>query len=111
MSRPVYSAQFILASDVSALPSFEVPDGYTAVIRDFTLYSSLGAAGAYLIIQNTVSAPQIVVAVIKLTGVEESGLFQGRIVVPEHGIISLETDTLGSGAEIYVGGYLLLNAS
>ena len=51
MSRSVYSVRFIAAAALAGYVSCEVPDGYTAVIRDLDVmfFESSGPAGLQLL--------------------------------------------------------------
>lgn len=107
----VYSQQFIVRWGGDPLPAYEVPAGFTAVIRDFSFYS--GAAGDImrLYIQNSAAAPQVVAAMLEGTGAPEYQQWQGRVVVPAGGFISLAESVVGDEADVYVGGYLLRNVT
>lgn len=86
-----------------------MPAGFTAVIRDYTLYSSAGGAVSTCRIQNDDEAPVITFASLSAVGPGASDQWTGRIVVPEAGIISIFLSTVLTSAAVYVGGYLLRN--
>lgn len=106
---PVFSSQLILGSDSTGYPSFDVPAGFTAVVRDFSQWDIAGGATTELVIQNSGAAPGIVSARLENAGVAAYSQWQGRVVVPEGGIISLTVTHIFAGPDVYVGGYLLRN--
>lgn len=106
---PVYSAQFVVHHSGDPLVPFIVPDGYTAVVRDFTAYSAAGGAIVQLYIQDAAEAPALIVAQIGELGVAAYGQWTGRVVIPAPGIISYGITEVGAEAAVYVGGYLLRN--
>jgi hypothetical protein len=107
LAVPVFSSQFIVYTDAAPNTSYEVPDGFVAVIRDFTLFTSIGATGAQLSIQNSATASSCVVAWLAAAGLEDYHQWTGRVVVPSGGFITLDVVSAGEGANSYVGGYLL----
>lgn len=106
---PVYSAQFVVRHSGDPLVPFIVPDGFTAVIRDFTVFSSAAGLIAQVQIQDSAEAPAVVVAQLGELDVAAYGQWQGRIVLPAPGIINVSLTEVGASAGIYVGGYLLRN--
>lgn len=106
---PVFSAQFIVRAGTDPLVPFIVPAGFTAVIRDFSIFSSGAIAEVILTIQNDSTAPEVKVAYLTLEGIGTGSQWQGRVVVPENGIIGLTQIDVGDSCHIYVGGYLLRN--
>ena len=104
---PVFSSQFIVYTDSAPTTSFEVPAGFTAVIRDFSAFGQYAATIYQVAIQNSDEAPNCVVAQIELVGVADWGQVQGRWVVPAGGFINLYMGELEIGSQAYVGGYLL----
>lgn len=107
MPVPVFSQGFIYYTDAAPNSDYEVPEGFTAVVRDFTVFSSLAAVDAYLIVQNNATAPQVGIASIESVGVLKSDQWQGRCVVPAGGFITISLSGVSSGTSVYVGGYLL----
>lgn len=108
---PVFSAQFILRDSTEPLPSYEVPSGFTAVIRDFSAHVAVAGDIVILKIQNTASAPPVSIAQLSPIGAPAYDQWTGRVVVPEFGFMTLEEVTVGDNAGIYVGGYLLRNVA
>lgn len=106
---PVYSSQFVVRHGTDPLVPFVVPAGFTAVIRDFTVYSSVAGLVAQTLIQDSAEAPALVVAQLSGIGVAEYAQWTGRVVVPAPGIITNAITDVGDAASIYVGGYLLRN--
>lgn len=107
MPPPVYSAQFIVYTDASPNFTFDVPTGFTAVIRDFTYWADVAATLAQVEIQDSSAAPGVIVASLEALGVGEYHQWVGRVVVPGGGVITLTLGSLSAGSNIYVGGYLL----
>lgn len=107
MARPVYSAQFIVYTPETPNTSFEVPAGYTAVVRDAQCTQNIGGFQWNLYFQNSEAAPACFFQVLTDVGVYETATFRGRIVVPAGGIITSQLSSVGSGCWVYVGGYLL----
>lgn len=106
---PVFSSQFILNNSTTGYSSFEVPAGFTAVIRDFSCYTIVGVSLAQILVQNSSVAPPIVVASLGELGVNVYAQWQGRVVVPAGGLIDQNLEFTGDGPDTYVGGYLLRN--
>lgn len=106
---PVFSTQLILYTDAAPNLSFLVPDGFTAVVRDFSAQTNLGGVIAQLFVQNDVDAPLVCVAQAETAGVAGYDQWQGRVVAPAGATLSLELSTADSGTSVYVGGYLLRN--
>jgi hypothetical protein len=108
---PVFSAAFIVQQPSASNTHFEVPPGFTAVVRDFTVACLYGGTLTSLYIQDSSVAPAVTIAYLEVAGVGQSAQWQGRIVVPENGFISVYIADLSSGANTYVGGYLLRNVA
>lgn len=106
---PVYSAQFVVRNSSDPLVPFVVPDGYTAVIRDFTVYTPAAGFVAAVTIQDSAEAETVTVALITGVDVPAYGQWQGRIALPAPGIVGVSVSDIGAAADIYVGGYLLRN--
>lgn len=77
------------------------------MIRDFTLFTAVGAVIAYVTIQNSSIAPTVVVARLETVGALAYAQWTGRVVVPAGGFIAVVEGGPSSGTEVYVGGYLL----
>ncbi len=106
---PVFSEQFILYTDTSGATAFEVPASFTAVLRDASAYATIGGAEVTFSVQNSEDAPQVVVAQVNPAGIAAYDQWQGRVVIPEGGLLTLQEAIVGLGLEIYAGGYLLRN--
>lgn len=106
---PVYSQAFILNTDAAPNTEFEVPSGYTAVIRQITITVETGVAYFEVRIANSLIAPYVAIAIWGAPVNLATQSFQGRWVVAGGGIITLYQDILGVGGGTYVGGYLLRN--
>ena len=106
---PVFSAPFIQAIPATPNTSFEVPPGFTAVVRQFTLATTAGACLASLYFQDDEVAPPITIAYLETAGIGQSDAWEGRVVVPAGGFIAVYINDLSTGANVYAGGYLLQN--
>jgi len=107
---PVFSQGFIYYTPDTPNIAFEVPEGFTAVLRDASYYDSVGAGFAAINVQTAVDVPWVTVIALNVLGVNQCETWSGRVVIPGGGVINLYTGSLGSGPEVYVGGYLLRNS-
>jgi hypothetical protein len=108
---PVFSAQFIVYTSATPNNSFEVPAGFTAVVRDVSGWQEFGAWILQLHIQNSASAPACIVWAGLADGTSNALHEEGRWVCPAGGFISVDASSLGSNPNFYVGGYLLRNVA
>jgi len=106
---PVFSQAFIEYTPLTPNQTFEVPSGFTAVIRQVSCYQDIGAYVFYVDIQNSSIAPFVTVFAGHQEGDVNYVAGEGRWVCPEGGIITAAVDTLGTQVSMYVGGYLLRN--
>lgn len=106
---PVFSQGFLYYTEATPNTSFDVPDGYTAVIREFDAFAGLAAVACSFSVQLSSLAPYIAIATIYVAGIAESAQWRGRVVVPGGGIINISQATLGVDCYMYLGGYLLRN--
>lgn len=106
---PVYSAQFIIYTPSTPNTTFDVPEGYTAVIRQVTVVQDIGAYALYVYIQNSPEAPGLQVVSIAGADAYTNYSEETRIVVPGGGTISVDLVDAGTSFNVYVGGYLLQN--
>jgi len=106
---PVYSSQFIVHTGTAPNSQFEVPAGFTAVIRQITVASFAAAVEWDVTIQNDASAPACAIAVGTLAAIAEATQQQLHVVVPAAGFIIFNNLTVGDNCNAYVGGYLLTN--
>lgn len=107
--RQIYSQGFVYYVDSSPNTDFEVPAGFTAVVREFDCTVGLASSVFSLNVQQSATAPAIGIVIFHLLGELQSGQWTGRVVVNEGGFISLFQQTLGVDATAYIGGYLLRN--
>lgn len=107
---PVFSQGFIYGTPSSPVSSFAVPEGFTAVIRQWSVYGDISDFIAQLVGQNSAEAPRYVLDTQAQVGIAVQTQGQGRWVVPGGGIISIFVSSLGSTPSWYVGGYLLRNS-
>ena len=106
---PVYSAAFVQYTPSTPNLEYEVPAGFTAVVRQISGVQEVGATAMYVQIRDSVDAPALTIAQDYDYGAYESWIVEGRWVVPENGLITFGASTIGSQLSAYVGGYLLRN--
>lgn len=106
---PVYSSQFVMYTDGSPNTTFEVPSGYTAVVRQITTAVTAGDTLCSVNIQNSALADAVPIYIKQLTGLLQTDSAEGHWVCPAEGLIDVYQQTFGVGLSIYVGGYLLRN--
>lgn len=106
---PVYSAPFINYTPSTPNNAFEVPTGFTAVVRQISVAQEIAISYAYLDFQDSGAAPSYTVWLGEPAGIPTYVAQEGRWVLNEGGIMTLSVVTLGTATSIYVGGYLLRN--
>lgn len=106
---PVYSGAFIQYTPSTPNTAFDVPEGFTAVIRQISAAQDIGGWILNVFIQDSEAAPGLVIAELGQVGSVNYAAQEGRWVCPGGGIISVSLTELGSDVAIYVGGYLLRN--
>lgn len=104
---PVFSAPFVQYSAATPNETFDVPSGFTAVVRQITCTQDIGTYIAYVFIADSVGGPGIIIDAWNSTGVNVTHHQEGRWVVPGGGVISIYFNDLGDAPYFYVGGYLL----
>lgn len=106
---PVFSVPLILYSSADPIVEFEVPPGFTAVVREIDIYTEAGGAVVIAALSGPGSGIFINFASVSALGVATSGQWTGRVALPENYILGLDNASLGAGDTVYVGGYLLRN--
>ncbi len=106
---PVFSQGFVYYAPASPNASFDVPVGYTAVVREATLFSYLGGAILSVAVSTGPGAPLVWIMAEEAEGAVSSAQWGGRVVVPGGGAIQIDTASIGVEDTVYVGGYLLTN--
>lgn len=106
-SQGPFSTAFLYYTDSTPNTEFAVPEGFVAVLRDFTGYTTAGGAIMQVLAQGDSSAPTIAVAQIFASGAPGYEQWTGRVVLPYPGIFSLFFSAVGAGPQVYAGGYLL----
>lgn len=89
--------------------SFEVPAGFTAVVREIDLYAELGGEGMQAFLQGPGASIGIGFAALQALGANTSVHWEGRVVAPENYLIAFNIAGVGLYSSAYVGGYLLRN--
>ena len=106
---PVYSSAFIEYTAETPNSSFAVPEGFTAVIRQLSLYQEIGGWVGECYIQNSEEAPGVVIWAGSAVGAVGYLATEGRWVCPGGGVITIAVSELGTSPSFYCGGYLLTN--
>lgn len=106
---PVFSQGFIYYTEAAPNNSFGVPEGFTAVLRDVQISCEAGGSLFAIYGDNGAGAPVYTILYLEVLGATQSASWEGRVVIPGGGALSLAQTTLGVGASAYVGGYLLRN--
>lgn len=109
MARAVYSQQFILYGPETGATAFDVPEGFTAVVRELSVYQEIGAYDVSFTINDSPEAPLTVVWSAHDVGVLTQQNIHGRWVVPETGSMEFFLSAYGDQVALYAGGYLLRN--
>ena len=107
MARNPYSQQFLVYTDSSPSVLYEVPPGYLADIRQVTAYSEAAIGGLTVSIQDSGEAPACIVVALVGAAAPWYQAWEGRVVVPSQGFISIAWSGASSGLNAYVGGFLL----
>jgi hypothetical protein len=107
---PVYSTAFIEHTSTTPNTEFEVPAGFTAILRDVILYTEVGDEDASVGYYTATSGERIVVCALQALAINGTAEWQGRAVVTEGETILLIADGLALYSSVYVGGYLLQNS-
>lgn len=106
---PVFSAPFIYYTDSTPNTEFEVPAGFTAVVRQITAVCEAGGLALTASIQDAGVGPPIVFFAKSVFGVFEYVAQELRVVAPENSLIELSLSSEALATAVYVGGYLLQN--
>lgn len=106
---PVFSQAFVQYTASTPNASFEVPAGFTAVVRQVSGWQDVGGYVLQLLFQDSEAAPSLTVASIEADGVANYAATEGRWALDEGGIMTIQASTLGATSSFYVGGYLLRN--
>jgi hypothetical protein len=106
---PVYSSQFIVYTADTPNELFDVPEGYTAIVREILGTQDIGGYAYNVEIADGAGAPYCVIYQSSTLGIFESDRAERRVVVPGGGSIKLNISAIGDSPSFYVGGYLLTN--
>lgn len=109
MANPVWSQAFIQYGPSAGNTQFEVPTGYTAVVRQLSCVQNAGGFIFQMILQDSEEAPGVYVYEGAQVGTASYVGTEGRWVCPGGGIITLACSSIGSDIYMYAGGYLLAN--
>lgn len=111
MPVPVFSSAFIEYTPSTPNTSFEVPEGFVAVVRQISAAQDIGDWLLQVAISNSLAAPELVIAILAQVGDVNYVAQEGRWVVPPGGTVDVALSAIGSSTWIYVGGYLLRDTS
>lgn len=106
---PVFSQGFIYYSSSTPNTEFDVPVGFTAVVREIDVYTEVGGIDANAAVRSSPEAPWVYFAGLDGIAINGSAQWTGRVVVPGGGSIGLGVGQLGVNDTAYCGGYLLRN--
>lgn len=106
---PVFSQPFIQYTAGTPNTTYLVPAGFTAVVRQISIWQNIGGYNFSCFIQDSEAAPGITIAGLNDVGITSSQSIEGRWVVGAGGVIGIYFSELGSEPQAYVGGYLLRN--
>lgn len=110
MRAPVYSVPFVQFAPGTENESFEVPSGFTAVVRQISISVTV-ASGIFAVnVRDSPDAPDFAIHQTSLTDVYSTQHTEGRWVCPETGIISFYQSDVDVDVYCYIGGYLLGNS-
>jgi len=107
---PVFSAPLIQYTTAAPNTSFEVPEGFTAVVRQVTVLVTVGALSGGLFVADDVDAPPLWLDYWNELGVLAIHHQEGRWVCPGGSTLFIVLSELSYLASCYVGGYLLRNS-
>jgi hypothetical protein len=100
----VYSTRFIATTSVASDPTYVVPAGYRAIVRDVLVYPGVAGTGFQALL--FLVGPGVVMWSAATPGSDVSMQFEGRIIFEEGETMGLQTNYTGV-MHGYVGGYLL----
>jgi len=103
----VFSELFVLNNPDTGYSTYQVPAGFVAVIRDFSIFAIDALSLGNLAVSLSEVAPLVIVASLGAIGETLYAQWQGRVVVPAGGFIVPQLAWVGTGPHCYVGGYLL----
>jgi hypothetical protein len=106
---PVFSQAFIEYTHDTPNAQFEVPEGFTAVIRQWSVSQEISDWLFQVFINNDADAPNLVIVNENQAGINTYLAGEGRWVVPGGGLINIFLSSVGEVPCCYVGGYLLRN--
>lgn len=106
---PVYSTPFIQYTAETPNASFLVPEGYTAIIRQWSCAQDIGGWEFYLAMRDSDAAPALTIALAYQAGEVNYQSGSGRWVLNAGGTVFCGVTSLGTTPSFYVGGYLLQN--
>lgn len=106
---PVYSVPFVYYTDTYPNTEFEVPAGYTAVVRQWSAYLEAGGVVVQIQLFNADGALATVFDTQTAEGIVQQLQGRGHWVAPAGYVIKFYSPSIGSGVAGYVGGYLLRN--
>jgi hypothetical protein len=109
LARAVYSQPFLQYGSGGGSLDYEVPEGFIAVIRQFSVYNDIGGNDVSLGIRDSPEAPYCFITGVVDFGVGNFYSEEGRWVVPGGGEIQAFVESLGTSTSVYVGGYLLVD--
>lgn len=104
MALAVYSTRLLYTANISAAPSYVIPEGFVAVIRDLDASCPSPVTGYYVYLVNVTKS--YIIAISTFPSDNNSASWRGRQVVPAGEEIALNGNP-PTGATATVSGYLL----
>lgn len=104
MALPVYSTRFLYTANIVSAPSYTVPEGFVAVVRDLDASCPSPVTGYYVYLVNTTRS--YIIAISTFPSDNNSAQWRGRQVIPAGESIALNGNP-PTGATATVSGYLL----
>lgn len=106
---PVFSTGFLFSTDDTPNQLFEIPTGFTAVVRDVTCTCLVGGVYMEAYVYAAGAPEGCIFTLCTLDGVASAFQWQGRVAIAAPGFIGFNQSAFDLGTSVYIGGYLLRN--
>jgi hypothetical protein len=104
VATPVYSTRFLASPDPTFPPTYTVPEGFVAVVREVDVYCAPSEGGSNCLVQ-LVDPPCVIYANPSLTAGHTDHLSTRQVF--QAGEQLTINSTLGAESSVLVSGYLL----
>lgn len=98
-------------TDTTQNQTFEVPAGFTAIVREVDVIGEASAVTFSAYIKNSSIAPACTFYLATDAGVTVHLQWTGRVCVGGGGFVGIAWSSIGVSLNAYVGGYLLSEAT